>query len=160
MADVFVDGNTRAAFVASLSSTSNPTAVELTNNGILLQDTLTADGLMGFEADSAEVDTSPLSATFDTKVPGRDQFSKTSLRLKKQTGTDTIFNTLTKNTTGYIVIRRGVVSTTAWLAGQSVEVYPITCGREKRLTPTANSVEKYEIPTMVSSQPNLRATVA
>lgn len=159
MADVFYDGNVRVAFVASIANIASPTVTEL-NAGILLQDTLTADGLIGFEADSQSVDTSALSSVFDTAVPGRDQFQKTSLRLKKQTGTDTIFNTLTKGTTGNIVIRRGVASTTAWTSGQAVEVYPVTVGREKRLQPTANSVEKYEVPTMVSSQPNLRASVA
>lgn len=159
MADVFADGNTRVAYVPAISNIAAPTASEL-NAGILLQDYMTADGLMGYEATSAEVDTSALSSTFDTKVPGRDSFSGTGLRIKKQSGTDTIFNTLTKNTTGYTVIRRGVASTTAWASSQNVEVYPITCGREKRLQPTANSVEKYEIPTMVSAQPNLRAAVA
>jgi hypothetical protein len=157
--DVFTDGNTRVAFVSAIANIASPTTTEL-NAGILLQDTMTADGLVGFEATSASVDTSPLSAVFDTAVPGRDNFSGTLLRLKRQSGTDTIFNTLVKNTVGYIVIRRGVTATTAWTSGQAVEVYPITCGREKRLQPVANSVEKYEIPTFISSQPNLRATIA
>lgn len=159
MADVFADGNTRVAYAPAISNVAAPTTAEL-NAGILLQDFITADGLMGFEATTAEVDTSALSSTFDTKTPGRDSFSGTGLRIKKQDGTDTIFNTLVKGTTGYIVIRRGVTSTTAWAAAQKVEVYPVTVGREKRLAPAANSVEKYEVPTMVSAQPNLRATVA
>jgi hypothetical protein len=159
VADVFADGNTRVAYVPAISNIALATVTEL-NAGILLQDVITSDGLMGFEASSATVDTSALSSKFDTAVPGRDQFSGTGVRLKKQTATDTIFNTLTKGTTGYIVIRRGIDSNTAWASGQPLEVYPITCGREKRLAPTANSVEKYEIPTFVSAQPNLRAAVA
>lgn len=159
MADRFADGNTRVYFVGSISNIAGPTAAEL-NAGLSLHDTITADGLVGFEASSAEVETTPLSGTFDTKVPGRDSFSGTLLRLKRQTGTDTIYNTLVKNTTGNIVIRRGSAATTNWAAGDKVEVYPITCGQTKLLQPTANSVEKYEVPVMVSSQPNLRATVA
>src|SRR5882762_7147488 len=132
MADVFADGNTRVAFVGAIVNIALPTATEL-NLGILLQDTMTADGLVGFEATSAPVDTSPLSAQFDTAVPGRDSFSGTLLRLKKQTATDTIFNTFVKGTAGFIVIRRGVASTVAWASAQPIEVYPVTCGREKRL---------------------------
>lgn len=158
MADRFSDGNTRVFFTAAISNIAGPTTSEL-NAGISLHDTITADGLVGLEATTAEVDNSALSSTFDTKVPGRDAFSGTMLRLKRQTGTDTVYNTLVKNTTGYIVVRRGSAATTAWAAGDKVEVYPITCGRERLLAPTANSVEKYEVPIMISAQPNLRATV-
>lgn len=161
MADVYSDGMTRVAYVPAIANITGPTTAELNNAGsVLLQDKITADGLMGFEASTAEVDTSALASTFDTKGIGRDSFSGTGLRLKKQTGTDTAYNTLTRGTTGYIVIRRDVVETTAWAAGQKVEVYPIVCGREKLLPPEANSVRKYEVPTPITSAPELRATVA
>lgn len=144
----------------TISNIALPTTTEL-NAGTLLQSTLTADGLMGFEATSAEVDTTSLASTFDTKTIGRDSFSGTGLRLKKQTyGSDTIFTTLTRGTTGYIVIRRGITETTAWASSQAIEVYPITCGQTKYLAPTANSVQKYEVPTPITSAPNLRAAVA
>lgn len=144
----------------TISNIALPTTTEL-NAGTLLQSTLTADGLMGFEATSAEVDTTSLASTFDTKTIGRDSFSGTGLRLKKQTyGSDTIFTTLTRGVTGYIVIRRGITETTAWASSQAIEVYPITCGQTKYLAPTANSVQKYEVPTPITSAPNLRAAVA
>jgi hypothetical protein len=43
---------------------------------------------------------------------------------------------------------------------QQVEVYPIICGRRKEITPTANSVMKYEVPTMVTAAPSPDAVVA
>lgn len=159
MADVFADGNTRVAFVGAISNIAAPTTAEL-NAGTLLQSVITSDGLMGFEATTAEVDTTSLASTFNTKTIGRDDFSGTGLRLKKQTSTDTVFNLLTRGTSGYIVVRRGVTETTAWTASQLVEVYPVTCGQTKYLPPEANSVQKYEVPTPVTSAPNLRATVA
>lgn len=160
MPDLFADGNTRVSFVPTIANIALPTVSEL-NAGSLLQSTLTADGLMGFEATSAEVDTTALASTFDTKTIGRDSFSGTGLRLKKQTyGSDTIFTTLVRGTAGYIVIRRGIVETTAWTSAQAVEVYPITCGQTKFLSPTANSVQKYEVPTPITAAPNLRAAVA
>jgi hypothetical protein len=160
VADVFADGQVRVAFVAAISNQAAPTVAEL-NAGILLNSTMTADGLVGFEATTAEVDTSALDSTFNTKNLGRDDYSGTLIRLKKQTvGADTIRSTLTRATTGYIVIRRGIASATAWASSQQVEVYPIICGRRKEITPTANSVMKYEVPTMVTAAPSPDAVVA
>jgi len=156
---VFADGNTRVAFVSSIANIALPTTTEL-NAGILLQSVITADGLMGFEATTAEVDTSSLASTFDTKGIGRDSFSNTGLKLKKQSGTDTTYNTLTRGTAGYIVIRRDIVETTGWVSSQAVEVYPIICGQRKLLAPEANSIRKYEVPTPITSAPNLAATIA
>lgn len=160
MADVYADGNVRVSYVAAISSQAAPTTTEL-NAGIQLQSTLTPDGLVGFEATTAEVDNSALNATFDTKTIGRDSYSGTMLRFKKQTvGSDTIRTTLTRGTTGYIVIRRGIAETTAWASTQQIEVYPIICGRRKEITPTANSVMKYEVPVMITASPSPDATVA
>jgi hypothetical protein len=159
VSDVFADANTRVGFASAIANIALPTATEL-NAGILLHDIITDDGLIGFEATTSAIPTTPLSGAFGTSYPGRDEFSGTMLRLKKQTATDTIFNTFVKYTTGFIVIRRGIAVTTAWASAQPVEVYPVTCGREKRLQPTGNSLEKWEMPLFVSSQPNLRAAVA
>lgn len=159
MADSLADGRTRVAWVPGISNTAAPTVDEL-NAGILLQDYITADGLIGFEASTAEVDTSSLASTFDTKTIGRDSFSGTMLRLKKRVGTDTPYSTLTRGTSGYVVIRRDVAETTGWAAGQSVEVYPVICGRRRNLPPEANSIRRYEVPTMITDDPNLDATVA
>lgn len=159
MADVLADGMTRVAWAGSISNQTNPTAAEM-NAGILLQYVITPDGLMGFEASTAEVDNSALASTFDTKTIGRDSYSGTGLRLKKQSDTDTAFNTLSRGTAGFLVIRRGIPETTAWTAGQAVEVYPVICGQRKMLAPEANSVQKYEVPTPITSAPSLSATVA
>lgn len=162
MTDVYADGNTRVAYVAAIANITAPSAsTELgAASSILLQSIITPDGLMGFEASTAEVETTSLASSFDTKGIGRDGFSGTGLRLKKQSGTDTVYNTLVRGTTGFIVIRRDVPETTAWAAGQKVEVYPIVCGLEKLLAPEANSIRKYEVPTPITSAPELRATVA
>ncbi|MEV4521478.1 hypothetical protein AB0J77_14715 [Micromonospora tulbaghiae] len=159
MADIPVDGNTRVAWVPAISNKAAPTTGEL-NAGILLQSLITADGLAGFEPETADVDTTSLASTFNTVTIGRDTFSGTMLRLKKQDGTDTAYNTLVRGAAGYIVIRRDILETTSWAAGQKVEVYPVVCGQTKRLNPEANTVARYEVPTKITSAPELRATVA
>jgi hypothetical protein len=158
VADIPSDGNTRVAFVAAIANQNGPTVAEL-NAGILLQSTMTPDGLLGFEPKTSDVDNSALDSTFDTVTIGRDQFSGTMLRFKKQSGTDTIFATLTRGTTGFVVVRRDIASSTGWATGQIVEVYPVTCGRPRRLQPVRNELTKWESDVKISSAPSLFVAV-
>lgn len=165
MADSLADNRTRVYWVPSISNIAAPTTTEL-NAGTLLSGTanglgvLTNDGLVGFEPDTADVDTTALDSNFDTKIAGRGSFSGTMFRLKKQTGTDTVYNLLVRDLAGYVVIRRDAPAATAWTSGDKVEVYPSVLGEVRNLAPEANSVHRYEIPIKVSTAPNLRATVA
>lgn len=166
MADIIVDGMTRVAWVPTIANIGSPTVAEL-NAGILLTTTLTPDGLMNFQADTADVDTSSLGSTYDTVDNGRDSFKNTGLRLKKQDGTDTVYTTLVKGATGNIVIRRDVDRNTAWASGQgnggtngTLAVFPAKCARRKRLDPAKNEVTKYEVPIKIYAAPNEDAVVA
>jgi hypothetical protein len=159
MPDITADGKTRVYWVTTIANASAPTTTEL-NAGISLQSTLTADGLNGLAPDTADVDTSSLASTFNTTVNGRTSFSNTMLRLKKQSGTDTIFTTLVRDTAGYLVVRRSVTESTAWASAQAVEVYPALCGEVARMDPEPNSVERYQIPIKITASPSLRAAVA
>jgi hypothetical protein len=147
------------SWVTSIANINAPTTTEL-NAGIQLQATLTADGLTGLQPDTADVDTSSLASTFNTMVNGRSSFSNTRLRLKKQSGTDTIFTTLVRDTAGYLVIRRSIAESTAYASAQGLEVYPALCGEVARMDPEPNSVERYEIPIKITASPALRAAVA
>lgn len=160
MTDVISDGNTRVSWVTTIVAPAAPTVAELTA-GKDLETFITPDGLIGFEAATAEVDNDSLASTFDTKTVGRDSFSGTALRLKKQSGaTDMAYDTLIKGASGFLVIRRDVPHATAWAAADKVEVYPVICGQIKLLPPEANTVRKYEVPTMITASPELRAVVA
>lgn len=165
MADSLADGRTRVYWVPSITNIAAPTVAEL-NAGTLLAGTangtgvLTPDGLVGFEPETADVDTTAMDSTFDTKTAGRASFSGTLLRLKKQTGTDTIYNMLVRDLAGYVVVRRDATASTAWAASDKVEVYPSVLGEVRNLPPEANTTRKYEVPVKISFQPNLRATVA
>lgn len=161
MADIIVDGKTRVAFVPSIANLAAPTIAEL-NAGTLLTATLIPTGLSGFENTSAEVDNTSLASTFDTKLPGRQSFSGTMLTLKKQDGTDVVFNLLTTpGTNGFIVIRDGIDQAVAWTSGDKVEDYPIRTAPHSMLgRGEANSLLRYQVPTPITAQPNLKAVVA
>jgi hypothetical protein len=121
---------------------------------------MTPDGLTGFEPSTADVDNSALNSTFDTKTIGRDSFSGTKLIFKKQSGTDTVYNTLTRGTSGFIVVRRYLDNNTAWASTQVVEVYPVIFGQTRNLAPVANSVTKWEVDTKITLSPTIRGAVA
>jgi hypothetical protein len=158
VADALADGNIRVSSVPSIANINAPTTAEL-NAGTQLDTLITPDGLIGFEADTASVDNAKLSSTFNTQQPGRASWNNTALRMYRQTGTDVVRNTMVRNYTTNIVVRRGgVASTVAWGAGQNVEVYPVACGQRKILPPEANAVEKYEVPLFITAQPNDGAT--
>jgi hypothetical protein len=159
VADIVVDGFTRVAFVTAIANQAAPTTTEL-NAGILLQSVMTPDGLTGFEPSTADVDNSALNSTFDTKTIGRDSFSGTKLIFKKQSGTDTVYNTLTRGTSGFIVVRRYLDNNTAWASTQVVEVYPVIFGQTRNLAPVANSVTKWEVDTKITLSPTIRGAVA
>lgn len=159
MPDSNTDGRTRVYSVPSISNIAAPTVAEL-NAGTRLDGLITPDGLVGFEPETGAVDNSKLNSTFNTSSPGRVSYSGTLLRMHKQTGTDTVYNTLVYAYATNIVIRRDLDANTAWAASQAVEVYPASCGEIRNITPEQNSTHKYEVPIMVTSQPNLRATTA
>ena len=159
VADIPSDGNTRVFFVLAIANQAGPTVAEL-NAGLALQSLITADGLEGFEADTSDVDNTALNSTFNTVTIGRDSYSGTLLRLKKQTvGADTAFTTMVRGTAGYVAIRRDIPETTAWTTGQAAEVYPVTCGQRKRLKPEGNTLTRWEAPTKITTQPSLSAVV-
>jgi len=159
VADLITDGFTRVFWLTTGANLAALTTTEL-NAGLLLHDTMTADGLIGFEPDTAEIPTSKFSARFNTGKPGRVNFGAKALRFAKQDGTDTIFNTLAYNTVGIVVIRRSLAVATAWASSQKYEAYAATCGERKRLTPVENTLERWDIPLFFHAAPELNGAVA
>jgi hypothetical protein len=159
VADIPLDGKVRVAYVPAIANLAAPTTTEL-NAGMLLQLLMTADGLSGFRPDTADVDTSSLASTFNTQTLGRVSFSNMMLRFKKQDGTDTVWNTLTKGTTGFIVLRRYIDQATAWASSQKVQVYPVIVATEADVDPEPNSLGRWESPLKLTLEPVLRAVVA
>lgn len=161
MADIVIDGRVRVDYVPTIASIAAPTTTEL-NAGTQLTTFLTPTGLEGFEPSQAEVDNTSMASTFDTKLPGRLSHSGTRLILKKQDGTDTIYNLLTPGTNGFITVRsNGVLQTAAFATSQLIRVYP---GRSGEAYPMglgeSNALERLAVPWFISSQPNFRALVA
>lgn len=159
MADILVDGNVKVAFVPTIANINAPTVAELTS-GTPLSPFMPLDGLQNFQASTAKVDNTGLESTVDTNTIGRDSYGDAKVRLKKQTGTDTVYNTLIRAATGNIVVRRWMPASTAWASGQAVQVYPVICGQIGFVDIDRNTMDRFDIPTVINLPPALRAVVA
>ncbi|MBB3666397.1 MULTISPECIES: phage tail tube protein [Prauserella salsuginis group] len=158
MSDIITDGKTKVWEVPAIADVTAPTVTEL-DAGQQLENRMTPDGLAGFEPETADVDNTALSSTFDTRLPGRASWSNTQLILKKQSGTDEVYDTLVRDYDTHIVVRRGTNASDAWAADDEVEVYPVRCGQVSNNPPEANSVQRYTVPVKVTGDPEIRAVV-
>lgn len=149
MADFGFDGKVKVSFVATLASTTAPTAVQLTA-GTALEGRLTADGL-SISSETATVDTSKLNSTAVAQTTGRDTFT-ISLKYVLGDGAQDVLvqAALVRNAAGFLVVRRGIASATAWTAAQKVEVYPVICGRPSTDDPAPNALQINTIPLFVT----------
>ncbi len=140
IADMLLDGNIKVSWVSTISNIAAPTVAELTA-GVSLEDRLTPDGLnIGF--DTSMIPNSALSSTYDTEQVGRSKVTTTLKYKKGAVGTtDTLADTLVFRAAGFLVVRRGVDSATAFAAADDVEVYPSQCGRPNPDAPAPNSIQ-------------------
>jgi hypothetical protein len=159
MADLISDGKTRVAWLSTVANMNAPTVAELTA-GADYTKRITPDGLKA-DPSTADVDTSSLASTFDTKTAGRIGFDvELTFKRGDTVQDDAPFTTLKYGVSGFLVVRRGVAYATAWTTGQKVEVYPITCGEPQNNSPAANEVMKFVSPMKVTDAPATSATVA
>lgn len=159
MPDLVTDGKLRVQWIpgaTSIANISGPTVAEL-NSGLRLDLQMTPDGLTT-PATTADVDTSSLSSTFDTRRAGRRAFAN-SVKIKKQDAADTILATLVYKANGFLVVRRNVDAGVAFAAGQKTEVYPSECG-EPNPSYGPNTIQAVEIGLMNHTEPTTNATVA
>ncbi|MEU9349029.1 hypothetical protein AB0D74_48315 [Streptomyces sp. NPDC048278] len=159
MSDLINDGMTRVFWVSSIANINAPTASELTaGNDFTAR--ITPDGLK-VDPSTADVDTSSLASTFDTKTVGRVGYDAELTFKRGTTGAEDLpYTTLKYGVSGYLAIRRGVAYATAWAAGQKAEIYPATCGEPQNTAPAANEVMKFVSPLKITSPPATAATVA
>lgn len=159
MSDLITDGNTKVVWASSITNLAAPAAAEL-NAGFDWTQRLTPDGLKT-DPTTADVVTSSLASQFDTNQPGRRSYVCEITFKRGSTPTeDQPYNTLTYQTAGFLVIRRGVPYATAFATGDKCEVYPVTAGEPQNIAPAANEVLKVMVSLKVTADPATRAVVA
>jgi hypothetical protein len=156
MGDLVSDGKIRVEWLPACASIAAPTVAER-NAALRLDTVMTPDGLQ-VTPKTADVDTSALSSTFDTKRAGRREFDN-SVKIKRQDAADTALSTLIFRANGFLVVRRMVDAATAPAIGDKVEVYPSECG-ERIPGYGPNTVQSFEVPLLNTSDPNPNAVTA
>jgi hypothetical protein len=156
--DLLSDGNVAVSWVPSIASIAAPTVAELNAGTKLEAEFITPDGLKT-DAETGSIDTSSLGSTFNTSAAGRRKYD-IALTIKRKTVADVAYNLLIFRAEGFVVVRRTVAASTAWIAGQEVEVYPVQCGEAQRVAPEENSVTKVIVPMFLTAEPDTRAVVA
>jgi hypothetical protein len=164
MADLGFDGMIKVSWVTTIASIAAPTVAELTA-GVSLEGRLLPDGLT-ISADTAEVDNSKMNSIANSAIVGRGTWTL-GIKYVRGDAADTtataVETAMAPKANGYLVVRRDIVSTTAFIAAQKVEVYPAQIGYANPDSPAANTLQAVEVPMKNTAAPRditNRATVA
>jgi hypothetical protein len=157
--DIIGDGKEAWYWLFSCANINAPTVAEI-NAGIRVSRWMTTDGASGFAPDTAGAPTDGIEDKTDTSVPGRVTYSNMQLRMRRQQGTDTAYNTLVYEASGFLVRRKSLLATTAPAAGQSVRVFPVQCGERKDMDYEKNMPERYEVPLFLTAPASTTAVIA
>jgi hypothetical protein len=159
MADYGFDGNIKVTFAATVANPSAPTVSEL-NAGVPLEDVLLPDGL-DTPADTADVDSSKLSSTFNTAIVGRRSFSPSVSYVRgDHAAAVAAEQALVYQARGYLFVRRNQAATVAWAAGQKVESYPVQAKQPNPAKPAANALQSVEVGFTMTGNPRAYADPA
>lgn len=151
------DKKERWDWAPAVANIAAPTTTEI-NAGLRISTNMLS--ATGFAPATAGVAISGIEDDFDVSVPGRRSFADMTMQFRRQPGTDTVYNTLVPDATGYLIRRRSIDVNTAYASGQKVEVYPVTVGEPSVVDFEPNSVERFNVPFFPNARPNLRAAVA
>lgn len=148
---------TQVWFVTTIANKSAPTVAEI-NAGTALGGFIAKDGV-ATNFTTNKVDSAVITENFNSQLAGSTG-SDLELTMFRDDTADTAWNLWVHGTNGFIVIRRGVLSTVAVATGQKVEVFPA-----QMLTPVVdNSAQDTQVRFVagvaVTSEPDQKATVA
>lgn len=157
MAPVPIDGRVKVAWVNAIALIGQPTLTEL-NGGIAAENYITPDGL-DIAASTGKVKVSNLGSKQNANKAGRKNYD-IKVMIHHDGTADTLWNTLTYQTAGFLVVRRGIDKTVAWTSGQKVEVYPVDCAEPTEQKPTEDGTWDFEVELIVNADANTRAVIA
>lgn len=146
---VIADGKVKVAWVPTIATPAAPTLAEITAGTALdLSCFLTADGLTT-GGDEQVITDDRLCSTQTYEQPGRHTDTISVKYVYNQQAApaaadNEAFETLKHLTEGYLVTRWGDDYDTAFAAGDIVDVWPVTCGKQQKLPPEANTTLKIE----------------
>lgn len=158
MADLIHDANYKVAFLSTLTSTSAPTAAQLTA-GTQLDPRMTPSGLTR-DATTATVDTSKINSTFTTMAVGRRAFSISVTIVREATDAGGVEAALVYQASGWLCVRDNIAGSGAWAAANKLEVYPVQVGAASKAAPAANELQTITYTFTMTADAVLNAVAA
>lgn len=151
------EGKTNVYWVTTIANIAAPTAAEIAA-GTALTNFITKDGVNPGTTTN-NVDSASIAETFDAQNTGSwgGEFELTMFR---DNTADTAWNLCVYGTTGYLVIDRFRNSGTLPIATNKVEVWPAQMHQPVPQPTAANTNMRFVEKFAITSQPNLKATVA
>jgi hypothetical protein len=167
MSVVIMDGRVRVFWMTACVNIALPTVTELTT-GTDLTSYITPDGL-NIQTSVGKVDVGNVGSDTTLERIGRKAHTITLTCHHDATSgsTDPAWNLLTYRTTGFLAVREGVLTATAFATGQgaggttgSLEVYPVECGEYNGAKPAPDTSWDFTVDLSVYAIANKRAVVA
>ena len=157
MSNYIHEGMTKVAWVVTLSSVSAPSAAQLTA-GTDITTFITKDGL-NISLTQNNVENTSLAETFDSQLVG-SWGGDPSITFKRNNASDTAWDLFEWGAVGFLVVRRGVLFSTAFAAAQKVEVYPAQAHEPVPNNTAANAQSTATVKFAITAQPDLHAVAA
>lgn len=155
MPRTIADGEVLINFAPTVADTSAPTVAETTAGEDLTPWLSSLDTPL----DGDNVDSSDLSSAFNKSVAGTYGGGASATFYRDDT-TDTAWDLLPRNTTGYIIVRRFGGSDTVWTVADVAEVWYVRVITQSPATMDRNNVQTFDVDFAVLDEPVLDAVVA
>ena len=157
MARLVYEGKTNVYWLTACANIAAPTVAEITA-GTALTNFIAKDGV-AVNTTTNNVDSATIAETFDSQVTG-SWGGELELTMFRDDSADTAWNLCVYGTTGWVVIDRFRASGTLPSAAHKVEVWPAQMHQPVPQNSAANTNQRFVEKFAVTSQPNLKATVA
>lgn len=148
---------TRVWWVTTIAVQAAPTVAEI-GAGTDLSSFIAKDGLK-LPVDQNMVDNAAIDTAFDAQLVGSWGGGGLELEMFKDT-TDTAWTLCVYGTVGFLVVRLGLLVTTAVAAAQKVQVWPAQMHQPVVKPSAANQQVRFTEKLAVTLEPSLNGTVA
>lgn len=167
MAVVILDGRVRAYWLTACANVLLPTVAEL-NAGTNLTTYIRPDGL-DISMDTGSVDVGNVGSTFTLERVGR---RKPTVMLgchhdASSGSTDPAWNLLIYRAVGFLAVRTGIDTATAWATGQgaggttgALQIIPLEVAEFTPTKPAPDTSWDFDVPVKVYQDPGWRAVAA
>lgn len=136
-------GTTRVGFLATVATEGALVVADF--SGEVRLDTFMLRNGLQIPRSGQTVDVSDASDRQDKAAPGTKGGNSLTYRGHHDPqGTDTAYDTLAEDATGYIYVRRGTAASVAIADGDVVELYPITVNSRSQADPGDNVATTFE----------------